>query len=159
MLFLKNQKIKLSSALIKLLQEGIRLRLDQEISKMKHAYVIWDTFAEVMSVEGNRMLKSEELEDFDQVEAIEVKNDPSSVLGHEEKKQIVPDNETLIQPSDVPDLDSDSDFEQFDTNDDPDDINVIKKPMHLYDIVSGLQSDNFDRYHITLENMESIIRK
>jgi len=132
-----------------LMRDGIKLRLDGEADTIRQAHIIWDTFADSIGAGDNHMLPKEELEKFDNVADIDIIKKPVHIV-----------KESVIPPTDEPDSDDESDFEGFEVEEDKgDDIQTVSKPLHLYDLFTGLQSDGIGRYHQALENATELIRK
>jgi hypothetical protein len=139
---------KLTDRCTTFIREGIKLRMDSSKECMKLAHVLWDTFAESMGVE-DRMLTKEDIQQFDSWEEAK-----------QEKKVVEEAKETVIPPMCESDSDDESDFEGFEVEkDDLEGVTKIKKPMHIYDLVAGLQSEGIDRYHLALETASELIKK
>ena len=151
MLSSKNQNSKVMS----LIKDGIKNRLDGDISNVIYAHIIWDTLAEGVDAFENRMMTPQQIQEFDSI-----KNKETII--QEIKINKLPEEEKKVASSfyDENDSDNDSDFEGFVIEeDDAKDIKFNTKPTHLYDLVKGLQSEDIDRYHLSLESANEVIRK
>ena len=139
-----------------LIKDGIKNRLDGDISNIKYAHIIWDTLAEGFESFDQRMTTKEQLQEFDNIESqLQISNE-TKILPEEpiEEQKIAADF------YDENDSDNDSDFEGFVIEeDDAKDIKFSTKPTHLYDLIKGLQSEDIERYHLALESANDIIRK
>ncbi|CDW87236.1 UNKNOWN [Stylonychia lemnae] len=67
------------------------------------------------------------------------------------------DNQEFYNEQDS-DNESDFDVKYEEQNDDYSDLKPIKAPLFLQDLIFGLQSENFDRFNISLDTAESLIR-